>query len=109
MDQVREKTEELVRTLENSEAYKRYCSLSEQLKDMPELRQKINEYRRKVYEMQTSGRDLYDETDYVISEYSPLLRNEIAADFLDAEGAVCRMVQQVVDTISSEIHLELPV
>ncbi|MGI6057070.1 MAG: YlbF family regulator [Bilifractor sp.] len=109
MDSVKEKAEELIQALEQSEDYVRYRNLENRLKEMPELRQKINEYRRKVYEMQTSGRDLYDETDYVINEYSPLLRNEIAADYLDAESAVCRTVQRIINAISQEIHVEMPV
>ncbi len=108
MDSVREKAEELIQALEQSEDFIRYRNLENQLKEMPELRQKINEYRRKVYEMQTSGRDLYDETDYVLNEYSPLLRNEIAADYLDAESAVCRMVQRVISAINREVHVEVP-
>ncbi|MGO5315392.1 YlbF family regulator [Bilifractor sp. LCP21S3_A7] len=108
MDSVKEKAEELIQALEQSEDFIRYRNLENQLKEMPELRQKINEYRRKVYDMQTSGRDLYDETDYVLNEYSPLLRNEIAADYLDAESAVCRMVQRVINAINREVHVEVP-
>ena len=108
MDSVKEKAEELIQALEQSEDFIRYRNLENQLKEMPELRQKINEYRRKVYEMQTSGRDLYDETDYVLNEHSPLLRNEIAADYLDAESAVCRMVQRVMNAINREVHVEVP-
>ncbi|MDO4621950.1 MAG: YlbF family regulator [Eubacteriales bacterium] len=108
MSDVTTQVDELVRAMQNSEDYRKYCSLEEELEKNPELKQLINSYRRRVYEMNASERDLYEETDYVLAEYDELFGNVLAVEYLDAESAVCSMVRRVMDDISKALPVELP-
>ena len=51
-----------VKEIKNSDIYKRYCYQLEKIKKSPELYDKVNEDRKKNYDMQrtTQGDELFD-------------------------------------------------
>ncbi len=108
MSEVAAKLDELIQAMKNSDDYRRYSRLEAELKEKPELKEKIDAYRKRSYDMQNSGRDLFDETDYVIHEYEELVTNSTAVAYLDAESSVCRMIQRVVDAINESVSVEFP-
>jgi|UniRef100_I5AUU6 cell fate (sporulation/competence/biofilm development) regulator YlbF (YheA/YmcA/DUF963 family) len=108
MDEVTVKLQELINAMKKSEDYVRYRELEAKLNNDPEMRQRIDQYRQRVFDMQQADRDLFEETDYVLHEFNTLLTEQTASDFLDAEGAVCRMIQRVVDAINREVDVKIP-
>nr|WP_027872313.1 YlbF family regulator [[Eubacterium] cellulosolvens] len=108
MDEVTVKLQELINAMKKSEDYQRYRELEAKLSDDPDMRARIDQYRQRVFDMQQADRDLFEETDYVLHEFNTLLTDQTASDFLDAEGAVCRMIQRVVDAINREVDVKIP-
>ncbi len=108
MGQVSECTDELIRAIRNSRDYVRYTRAEELLKKDPELKRQVDEYRLRVFRMQESRQDLYEYSDHMQKEYENLLSNPLAAEYLDAESSVCRMLQRIVWRISEGVAVELP-
>ncbi len=103
-----EKLNALIRSMRNSEDYRRYQRLEAELSTHPDLKRSVDNYRRRVFEMQNSSRDIFDETDYAIHDFDQLAKDPLAADYLDAENTVCGMIRKVVDAISEEVIVRLP-
>ena len=98
----------LIRAMRNSEDYRRYQRLEAELSTNPDLKRSVDNYRRRVFEMQNSNRDIFDETDYAIHDFDQLAKDPLAEDYLDAENSVCGMIRKVVDAISEEVIVRLP-
>lgn len=105
---VDEKLRNLISAMRDSDEYRRYQRLEAELSVRPDLKQAVNNYRRRVFEMQNSNRDIFDETDYVIHDFEQLTRDPLAAEYLDAENSVCGMIRKVVEAISAEVIVSLP-
>ena len=108
MDAVAVQTEELIAAVRNSRDYRRYEKSKELLRQRPELKKKVDEYRIRNFQMQQAGRDLYDESDEMLREFDSTLQDPLAAEYLDSESAVCRMVQRVFNYISKSLAVDLP-
>ena len=108
MGQLSECTENLVRAIRCSGDYVRYTEAEKELQKEPELKKQVDEYRLRVFRLQESRQDLYEHSDYLQKEYESLLRNPLAAEYLDAESAVCRLLQRIVWKISEGAAVELP-
>lgn len=94
--------------MRQSDEYRRYQGAEARLEAKPELKREVTDFRRKVFDMQTSGRDIYDETDYLLKDFDRLTQDPIAADYLDAENAVCSMIRKVTNAITGEVIVSLP-
>lgn len=108
MDPVAVHTEELIAAIRNSADYVRYKKCEGRLRQDPELKKKVDEYRIRNFQLQQAGRDLFDESDEVLREFDSTLKNPVAMEYLDAESAVCRMVQRVVNHINKSVAVDLP-
>lgn len=97
-----------VKEIKNSDIYQRYCYQLEKIKKSPELYDKINEYRKKNYEMQsmTQVDELFDKMDAFEREYEKFRENPIVDDFLKAELAFCRLMQELETFVTQEIDFE---
>ena len=84
---VRKSLDDLIVSLENCEDFKRYKAACTQVRMHPEKEQRLQEFRESV--------DLFAETDRLEKEYADVYRDPMLQEFLSAEVAVCRIVQQV--------------
>ena len=108
MDPVALQTEGLISAIRSSGDYQRYKKCEEQLRQNPELKKKVDEYRVRNFQLQQTDRDLFDESDEVLREFGGVLKNPLAAEYLDAESSVCRMVQRVVNYINKSVAVDIP-
>ena len=108
MDGVTHAIDALIDVLKGTPEYTAYQALEERLRQEPDLKRRIDEYRTKAYNMQRSGYDIFDETDYCLDEYRDLQENALALAYLDAESSVCRRLRQVIDRIVDEVGVEVP-
>ena len=92
-----DKLDDLIVSLENCEDFKRYKAACTQVRMHPEKEQRLQEFRKKNYLLQNSREsvDLFAETDRLEKEYADVYRDPMLQEFLSAEVAVCRIVQQV--------------
>ncbi len=105
---VREATEYFVEEIRKSDIYKEYNLQKEKLKKQPELFAKVGEFRQKNLALQESaqGDDLFEKLDAFEEEYEEFRANPLVDDFLRAELAFCRMIQEVNVWITAELDFE---
>lgn len=109
MDQiVLEATGRFVEELRKSNTYMEYNLQKEKLKRLPDLFEKVREYRHKNFMLQsgTQGDELFDKVDDFEREYEKFRENPLVDDFLSAELAFCRMIQEVNGQIIAELDFE---
>ncbi len=106
---IRKKTKELTACICQSEEYREYKKHLEQLRNQPELFARVNEYRRKSYDLQwQSGEEgYYDRLMELNAGYADVLHNPAAMRFLTSELGVCRVMREVTDFIADHVELDL--
>lgn len=107
-DIVGKAVERFVGDIKKSEIYVEYAFQRDKLKKQPELFDKVKEYRQKNFELQnsTQGEDLFEKMDAFEKEYEKFREIPLVDDFLRAELAFCRMMQEVNAQIMTELDFE---
>ncbi len=97
-----------VKAVRDTEAYKKYYYQLETLKQNPELYQQVNEFRKHNFEIQNTTQvdELFDKMDSFEKEYERFCENPIVDDFLRAELAFCRMMQEATIFITEELDFQ---
>lgn len=97
MPTIKEGLDDFIRVFGESEEFKRYQAAHCQVQQYPEKYKSLQEFRKKNYLMQNSKEtlDLYSESERLMKEYQDLYYDPVVREFLDAEVAVCRIVQMV--------------
>ena len=98
---------EFTERLKRTEEYRQYVEKRDKVREYPGLQDDINEFRRKNYLLQNSGEELFDKIDTFVKEYEEFRSNPVVEDYLQAELAVCRMVQNIYTQIAEAIDLDL--
>ncbi len=108
MSELKERTEALIQGILESEEYRHFCALREEVYQEPELRRQINDFRLHVFEVQNSQEplDMYGEQERLCRDYEEFRKNPLVNGFLLAELRVCRMVQKITEAISEAIDLD---
>ena len=106
--EIMEATKKFAAIIRDSDTYKEYLFQREKIKTQPELYDKVNEYRRKNFDIQneSDSEDLFDRMEAFEREYAKFRENPLVDDFLQAELAFCRMMQDVNVLLTSEIDFE---
>ncbi len=109
MEQIQESTEALLQTIRRSSAFNRYETCRKQLEAYPEKLSQMNNFRRKVYEMQNADEvwDRIEEMNRLFEERERVRQDPLIAAFLDAELELCRMLQTICTEIMSIADLSL--
>jgi cell fate (sporulation/competence/biofilm development) regulator YlbF (YheA/YmcA/DUF963 family) len=92
--------------LKESAEYRTYLQAKEKVKAFPELKREIDEYRKRNYELQSKSEIEFESIEEFEKEYEALLENPLAADFLAAELAFCRMMQEISFQITESFDFE---
>lgn len=105
---VKEATERFVEEIRKSAVYREYDFQKEKIKKQPALFARVGEYRERNYALQTSaqGNELLEKMDAFEKEYEELRTNPLVDDFLRAELAFCRMMQEINVRITAELDFE---
>lgn len=106
MDLLDEAVGKLTEIILNSEAYLEYRRQVEIVNQYPELKEKINEFRRRNFELQQRPDYAFDKMEQFEREYRGFRENPIVTDFLAAELAFCRMMQEINLKIVDGIEFE---
>ncbi len=105
---IEEATKKFAAYIQESDTYKEYRYQREKLKKQPELYEKVNEYRQRNFDLQneTDSEDLFDRMEAFEREYAKFRENPLVEDFLRAELAFCRLMQDINVLLSAEIDFE---
>ncbi|MBD5546227.1 MAG: YlbF family regulator [Lachnospiraceae bacterium] len=97
-----------VKAVKETDTYKGYCYQLEKIKKSPELFERVNEFRHRNYEIQNTSQvnELFDKMDAFEEEYEKFRENPIVDDFLTAELAFCRLMQEIDMFITEELNFE---
>lgn len=107
-DNINETAKKLNTIILESEEYQKYCLYKNELSQVPELRNKVHEFRKKNFEVQLEGDvDDRESAARLAGEYRALLENPLVASYLNSELGFCKMFQSVVKDICRDIDLEL--
>ena len=95
-----------VEAIKDSEEYRDYARERDKVRQFPELKEEIDEYRRRNYEMQSSDDTGFEHIEAFEKEYADLWEKPLAADFLAAELAFCRMMQEINLRVTESLDFE---
>lgn len=92
-----------------SDTYRQYYYQREKIKKQPELYEKVNEFRQRNFDLQneTDSDDMLDRMEAFEREYEKFRENPLVDDFLQAELAFCRMMQEVYVLLADEVDFEV--
>ena len=101
MLELQEQLDEFIVNLKKTEVYREYEEQLKCLCEQPELKQRVDDFRRRNYEIQTRAyqENIFDEVERFQRETEHLRDIPVVHDFLAAELALCRMIQKVTTTI----------
>ncbi len=101
-------TKEFAETIRRSDTYQKYYFQREKLKRQPELYDKVYEFRQRNFDSlyHDLSAELIDRMEAFEKEYEKFRENPLVDDFLRAELAFCRMMQNVNELLTTEIDFE---
>ena len=106
--EVQKALEQLAQAVKESEVYREYRRQSERVDNAGDMREKIDEYRVRNFELQNSVQteDLLDKLDDFEREYEKFREDPLVEEFLDAELAFCRMMQEIDVKLAEAMDFE---
>ena len=99
-ENVNQAVEQMVQAIRNTDAYMEYRRQLGRIKEQPELKKQIDDFRTRNFELQTSKDTNFDKIDQFTRE------NPLVSDFLAAELAFCRMMQEIGLYVTDQMKFE---
>ena len=90
----------------NSPEYKEYAEIRDKVKLYPDLKAQIDEFRTRNFEIQRSNDAAFEKLEVFEREYGEFRDIPMVSEFLEAELAFCRMMQQNNNVIMNAIRCE---
>ncbi len=109
MEQIKEALDAFMTVVKDTPDYKNFCVQKDKIKGQPNLKAQIDEYRIKKFELQNSDDSdgkLFEKLEQLEKEYADVCENPLVGDFLEAELALCRLIQQVNLQVVSALDFE---
>ncbi len=95
-----------VEQIKRSGEYIRYAAERDKVKQFPDLKAQIDAYRMENFELQNSPETAIEEIERFEKEYAGFRENPLVADFLAAELAFCRMMQEINSRVMAQLDFE---
>lgn len=106
MNNVDEAVKQLITTILESDTYKRYDLQRVKVKQVPGLKEQIDEFRRRNYELQNGSDYDLGKLDQFEREYEDFREDPLVSGFLAADLAFCRLIQDINIKITAGINYE---
>jgi len=105
MTEIMEKAEALQNAIRESTEYTEYINMQGALQKEPDLYERLNEYRRRSFEIQLSDDvDAHTKLEKLHGEFSDFLADGKVSRFIRAEQAFCKLMRQVNEKILGGIQ-----
>lgn len=100
--------EDFTRVVCETPIYTNFIEKKATLKEDEELWNRVGEYRKRKFDMQAllSGDEMFNRTEAFNKEYEDLLSDKRVSEFLDAELAVCRLLQKISTSLIMALDFE---
>ena len=92
---VKEALDGLIKAIKEDEVYKEYHAQLDLLRQNPELKRQVDDFRKRNYEMQDSEDLDFARMNAFQDEYKTFRENPLVDSFLAAELDFCRMMQNI--------------
>ena len=106
MRNMEEAVQAFIHAIKSSEEYLDYTREKDKVKQFPELKAQIDEYRRRNYQMQSSCDTAFEAIEQFEREYADFRGIPMVEDFLAAELAFCRLMQEVSLKVTESLDFE---
>jgi len=106
MNEVEAAQDGLIQAILNSDVYQEYRRQLDRVKQYPDLKAQIDEFRRKNFELQQQPDYAFDKLEQFEREYRTFRENPLVSDFLAAELAICRMMQALGERMLDALDFE---
>ena len=110
MDTIERNIHTLLVSIKRSSEYKEYKEQENILHKTPELAERVSQFRANNFRLQNEGdrSDLFRSADQVLKESADLRRDPRVNAYLDAELALCRLMQHVCRSLTAGIDMNIP-
>ena len=106
MKRVEDAVRQLASAIKESDIYQEYEKQLCRVKEVPELKAQIDEFRMRNFQLQTGGDNAFDKLEQFEEEYAEFRENPLVNDFLASELAFCRMMQEINKSIMNSVDFE---
>lgn len=107
MNELIKESRQLNRMIKNSKEYSKYIYARNALQMNEELYEKVREYKKKNYEIQTYGSENpYDEVIQLGKDYDEILHNSLANEYIRAENSLCKLLRQMFSEITADLTFD---
>ena len=110
MDTVAKDTQALLASIRKNPVYREYKKQEKILGRNPELMERVNRFRADNFRLQNhSDRDELFHIEEQLNQESASLRQNLKVNaYLDAELALCRLMQRICRTLVDGIDIQIP-
>lgn len=109
MGSIEKGTRDLLAAIKESDEYKEYKRTESEIMNHPLLFDRINLFRANNFRFQNeANHDLFYAADQVFSESRELQRIPEANAYLQAELALCRLIQNIYKDMAEGIDMHIP-
>ena len=95
-----------IMAIKSTETYQNYVRERDRVRQHPELKAQIDDFRKRNYELQSSADTDFQKIDRFERDYEDFRENPLVDDFLAAELAFCRMMQKANMQVTEAIEFE---
>ena len=106
MNNINNALQQLIAAILASDIYHKYDTQRILVNQQPELKKQIDEFRARNLELQTSESTTFEQIDNFEREYAGFRENPLVDQFLDAELAFCRLLQDINLRLTDAMHFE---
>ena len=109
MEKIAEYTAALVAAIQTSSACTALRTVQEKLKENPQIRTQLMQFRKCSYELQNSQDDCdwYENMEKFAKENEDFLQQPLVEEYLNAETELCRILQHINQAVIGAIPLEI--
>ncbi len=95
-----------ITAIKSTETYRNYAAERDKVRQYPELKAQIDDFRKRNYELQSNRDTDFHKIDQFERDYEDFRENPLVDDFLDAELAFCRMIQRANMQVTAAIDFD---
>ena len=109
MNEIKDCIDALLAAIQNSEEYQEFVKYKEELEQDPELLERVNAFRGNNFRLQNEANrdELFRGTEQLNRESRELRKIPQVNAFLDAELALCKLMQKICKTLTEGIDLDI--
>ena len=110
MNEIKDCIDALLAAVQESEEYQEFTKNKEILEQDPELLERVNAFRGNNFRLQNEANrdELFRVTEQLNRESRELRKNPQVNAFLDAELALCKLMQGICKKLTEGIELDVP-